>query len=367
VVYGITKAPVFIALDAYNLETVTQAIKAEYPKAQGVIICDNDAHKYAQDIDNTGVLNGVDAAKKAGYLFVIPDFSGLDSEGKPKDLWDLWALGGNEAVVALLNSPQTPDEDEGFTWGFMGLKSLLGAMKNVAQKAIRLTNPVKAIEAVGTALLPHSGRLNINMGKLSDYANEAAANAFKWIEKRIVFRYQCRLAMPNQTINTPKDLQGVELNHKTMVIQSGLGTGKTQWIKDVVLAHKDVENALVVLPRITLAKSTTDRLEAANYEDIKSASPQKRHDMDTRRIVSVSNSLELLETLLYFPPNKRFDAIILDEIELNIHHLFGNTFSGNERATTLKILKRWVKNADYVICCQAQITPLTLDFLKSCG
>ncbi|MEN8220536.1 MAG: plasmid replication protein, CyRepA1 family [Pseudomonadota bacterium] len=365
--YGHSENPTFIALDAYNLDAVAQAIKSEYPKAQGVVICDNDAYKYGDGIDNIGVLRGIEAAKKAGYRFVIPDFSSHNQFGKPKDLWDLWQLGGDQAVVDLLNAPKKTVEDEGFTWDYLGLKSLLGAMKNIAQKAIKLANPQKAIETVTNALAPHSERLDINVDKLSEHAKDAADNALLRLKKRIVARYKGRLATPNQTVNIQRDLNGIGLDHKTMVIQSGLGTGKTQWIKDVVLAHKDVEDALVVLPRITLAKSSSNRLEAANYEDIKSASPQKRHDMDTRRIVSVSNSLELLEALLYFPVNKQFDVVVLDEVELNIHHLFGNTFSGKERAAALEILKRWVKNARYVICAQAQITPLTLDFLKDCG
>ncbi|MEN8219804.1 MAG: toprim domain-containing protein [Pseudomonadota bacterium] len=105
VAHNRTQAPVIIGLDAGNLDAVTQAAKVKYTKADIVVICDNDAHKYDR-VDNGGVLKGVEAAGKAGCKYIIPDFSGYDQSGKPKDLWDLWQLGGDEAVDALLNSPQ---------------------------------------------------------------------------------------------------------------------------------------------------------------------------------------------------------------------------------------------------------------------
>ncbi|MEN8173632.1 MAG: plasmid replication protein, CyRepA1 family, partial [Chloroflexota bacterium] len=363
VILALTSAPVFIALDAYNLDAVTQAVKAEYPKAQGVVVCDNDAYKYAQGVDNTGVLRGVEAASKAGYQFVIPDFSGWDNESKPKDLWNLWKLGGDEAVEALLNSPQKHSENELFTWDFLGLKSLLGAMKKVAQKAIQLTNPQKAVEAVANAIVPHAGRLDINTDMLSEHANKAADNALKSLIKRITARYKGRLVAANQTVNIKKDLDGVELNHKTLVMESGMGTGKTEWLKQNVFCNQGLENVLAILPRRILAKVMAERVGAVDYEEVKSASPKKLHYMDTRKLVGVSNSLEKLG----FTGNEQLDVIVLDESDLNFQHLFGGTFSGFERTKTFNILKGLVKNAEYVICCQAQITQVTMEFLRVCG
>jgi hypothetical protein len=81
------------------------------------------------------------------------------------------------------------------------------------------------------------------------------------------------------------------------------------------------------------------------------------------RLVAVSNSLKKLG----LTGNERFDAVVLDEVELNILHVFGGTFSSGEREDTLNILKGLIKNAGFVFCCQAQITKLTLDFLRDSG
>jgi hypothetical protein len=268
----------------------------------------------------------------------------------------------------LSNDPQDPPENwDEFKLNFLGKKSFLETVDNIAKQNSRLGNSKKVFEAIKTAINPHSNRLGIDDSLFYNYASDAIDSALKNLKKRIAIRYKALLAVANQTVNIERDLKGIELNHRTMVIESGLGTGKTEWLKQNVFKNPDIETVLDILPRIALAKDSSNRLEAANYEDIKAASPQERHDMDTDKVICVSNSLELLNALLEFPDDKVFDAIVLDESELNIHHFFGDTFSVPEREAMLAILKRWIKNAKYVICCQAQITSLTIDFLKACG
>jgi hypothetical protein len=282
-------------------------------------------------------------------------------------LWEDYKR-GDEAVDTLLDSPQDPPRNwDEFKLNLLGKKSFLEKVDNVAKQNYRLGNSKKVFEAIKTAITPHSNRLGIDDSLFSNYAYGAIDNAFKSLKYRLAVRYKAKLAVANQTVNIDRDLKGIKLDHKTTVIESGLGTGKTQWLKENIFKNPDIKTALDILPRIALAKESSNRLEAANYEDIKAASPQEKHDMDTDKIVCVSNSLELLNVILNFPDDKVFDAIVLDESELNIHHFFGETFSVHERKAMLDILKRWIKNAKYVICCQAQITSLTIDFLKACG
>ncbi|MEN8220540.1 MAG: hypothetical protein ABFS56_30160 [Pseudomonadota bacterium] len=203
VVYGLTKAPVFIALDAYNLDAVTQAIKLEYPKAQGVVICDNDAHKYNEGVDNLGVLNGIDAAKKAGYLFVIPDFSSYEQSGKPKDLWDLWQLGGDKAVVDLLDAPQkVPENLDEFKLDFMGLESINQASASLVKRFLRLTNMDKVIESVKTRIEPHLERLGLTWGSFTRTVKTEVHKALPALKNRIARRFESRLLDADTTIDS---------------------------------------------------------------------------------------------------------------------------------------------------------------------
>ncbi|OAD21049.1 hypothetical protein THIOM_003200, partial [Candidatus Thiomargarita nelsonii] len=83
------------------------------------------------------------------------------------------------------------------------------------------------------------------------------------------------------------------------------------------------------------------------------------------QLSAVSNSLKRLK----LTGNERFDIMVMDEIELNIQHVFGKTFDKERdlRPDTLEILRGLVKNANYFVGMQAQITQLSYDFLKFCG
>ncbi|MEN8220634.1 MAG: hypothetical protein ABFS56_30645, partial [Pseudomonadota bacterium] len=359
--YGQSTKPVFIALDAYNLDAVAQAVKAQFPKAQGIIICDNDAHKYDQGIDNGGVLRGVMAAINAGYQYVIPDFTGYDQSSKPKDLWDLWQLGGDEAVDALLNAPQTaPSNWEDFKLKYVGLPSFWKGIDKIIKKTYRLGNPLKVIKAIKKAAKPNIERLGIDVTALLDYAKDATDNVLQSLIKRITITYKNRLIEPDKEVDT--QWLNIPLDHKTIVIDSGLGTGKTEWIKQNGFNNPMLEEVLALLPRRTLAKNLANRLGAADYEDVKSV-PGKRSGMDARKLACVPNSLVTLD----FTGNEQLDCIVLDEVELLIHHLFSKAVKEHERSDMLRVLKGLIKNADYVIGAQAQITSLTIDFLKACG
>jgi len=97
--YIVWAIPVVVTLDAGNIGHITSTYKTKYPNASGVVVCDND---------KIGVSKGMAAAQQAGYEYVIPDFTGYDQSGKPKDIWDLWNLGGNDAVENLRKSTQYP-------------------------------------------------------------------------------------------------------------------------------------------------------------------------------------------------------------------------------------------------------------------
>ncbi|MEN8218489.1 MAG: plasmid replication protein, CyRepA1 family [Pseudomonadota bacterium] len=71
--------------------------------------------------------------------------------------------------------------------------------------------------------------------------------------------------------------------------------------------------------------------------------------------------------MITFARDKQFDCVVLDEVELNLHHIFTGSFENDfARVDAFNLLRDVVRNAEYVVCAQAQITELTWDFLKSC-
>jgi DNA polymerase I-like protein with 3'-5' exonuclease and polymerase domains/phage/plasmid primase-like uncharacterized protein len=92
--------------DAGNLMAVANALKAEYPEHEFVVAGDND--------HDTPGNPGATAAKQAAEIlacdFVLPDFTGLDSNAKDTDFNDLARLAGLEVVKSQLeNNRNTPD------------------------------------------------------------------------------------------------------------------------------------------------------------------------------------------------------------------------------------------------------------------
>ncbi|MEN8218488.1 MAG: hypothetical protein ABFS56_19390 [Pseudomonadota bacterium] len=170
VAYYRKQVPVIVALDAGNLNAIAQEAKAQFLKSQVLVICDNDAHKYKKGVDNGGVLKGVEAATKSGGKYVIPDFSGYEPSGEPKDLWDLWQLGGDKAVDDLLDSPQdAPSNWHEFRLNYIGLKSFWKEVDRVVKFRYRLGNPQKAVKAVLEFSKAHLKKLGLSQQELVDY------------------------------------------------------------------------------------------------------------------------------------------------------------------------------------------------------
>jgi hypothetical protein len=176
-----------------------------------------------------------------------------------------------------------------------------------------------------------------------------------------------RLAKADETVCIERDYVGIDLlKHRTLLIEGGMGTGKTEWLKNTLagLKPKGIKSVLCIYPRIALAKNSSVRLSIEYYEDIEIISMVVEFGTDVQ-LSAVSNSLKRLG----LTGDERFDVVVMDEIELNIQHIFGETFDKPRdlRSDTLQILRGLVKNANYFVGMQAQITQLSYDFLRFCG
>jgi hypothetical protein len=369
------QVPVIVGLDAGNVPVVAQIAKEQIPNAQILTICDDDSHKYRFYIenckqkggyDNVGVLNGVQAAIETSGEYVIPDFSGFDQSGKPNDLWDLWHLGGDAAVDKLLSNPQSPpsqDEWETLKLNYLGAKSFLKMLEG------------KSIDDALELARPHLDRLGLDEKNVVDHVNQAAQKSAKPAQPAVLsiggdgYTQSApisRLAKADEIVCIERDYVGIDLlKHRTLLIEGGMGTGKTEWLKNTLarLKSKGIKSVLCIYPRRSLAKNSSVRLNLEYYGDIEIISIEVDYGSDLQLSV-VSNSLKRLG----LTGDECFDVVVMDEIELNIQHIFGQTFDKPRdlRPNTLQILHGLVKNAKHFIGVQAQITHLSYDFLRFC-
>jgi putative DNA primase/helicase len=80
-----TRWPVVVAFDAGNLLPVARRIRRTFPAAEIIIAADNDQWT----LGNPGLTKARAAALAIGGKLLVPDFTGLDTSGKPTD-WNDW-------------------------------------------------------------------------------------------------------------------------------------------------------------------------------------------------------------------------------------------------------------------------------------
>lgn len=78
-------APVYVAFTAGNIETVAKHVREVHQDRLIVIAADNDQWTPG----NPGVTHANRAARAVGGKLLIPDFTGMDTSGRPTD-WNDW-------------------------------------------------------------------------------------------------------------------------------------------------------------------------------------------------------------------------------------------------------------------------------------
>jgi hypothetical protein len=151
-------------------------------------------------------------------------------------------------------------------------------------------------------------------------------------------------------------LQKPNSEKSTIVIDSDLGTGKSQWFYNQYIEGDKLNIRIVaMLPRRILAEALANRYAIVNYKDAKKSDFKN----DIRQIaLCVNSALQLINS------DEPIDVVFLDEFDLTIQHLLGNAVSSDIREELIYHVIEIIRNAKHVVCAQSLISDLTLFFLE---
>lgn len=303
--------PVICALDAGNLAPVIEALRKKYgTKSQCPIIiaADNDQWKAANldsqtknPIGNTGMIKSHQAAMKHRCLVVSPNFDGLDISNLPTDFNDLHQIADILEVAAQLAKPQKPQPQHAF------FKTRTKQTK----------------------------------------------------QARKLFSYQKMIQSNNYFLS--KNLLDAITEYETIIVRSPIGTGKTELVKRAVEEMDYSESVLYVSHLVSLATDAAKRLDLELYSDYKG---QKLNDSTEATLNEVNHIAICLNSLPMLCNNgkaRRFDVVIIDEIEQLLRRC---TTKIKNKKLVLEILRHVISSANKVIVLDAHMSSLTLQMLE---
>lgn len=131
-----------------------------------------------------------------------------------------------------------------------------------------------------------------------------------------------------------------------VLLISDTGTGKTEWA-----ARQGIDTS--VTHREALSAALSQRFNTENYKSVPSD-----------RLPQVGR-LNICLNSLHKTGNRRIGVLMLDEIQQQLTHLGGETFTGSEAETAYNKLCADVRRADRVIAADAYASPVVVNWLKS--
>ncbi|MEA5559310.1 plasmid replication protein, CyRepA1 family [Nodularia spumigena] len=155
-----------------------------------------------------------------------------------------------------------------------------------------------------------------------------------------------------------------DIAQKIIGVKSPKGTGKTESLKPLIeQLSKQGYSCYLISHRIQLAQALASRLNIPYIDDV------GRHDRD-KGFSIVIDSLHGegkgqfdVENDVHLLTNKY--VVIIDEIEQVLWHLLNSsTEVKKHRAEVIKQLQLLLLNADKIICLDADLTDVSLDFIK---
>jgi len=308
--------PVVCALDVYNILPVVRQLRAlgSPRKCKIIILADNDQWKASEinpntgkPIGNNGLLIAHKVALKYRCLVASPCFDGLDISGKPTDFNDLHQIAGVNEVKRQLKRATRANPNLSFAKAYEAeterLNHLFGSHKLIT----------------------------LNDRYLGSYIDSDGNN---------------------------KSLVEVIQQHSVTLLRSGMGSGKTEVVRDFTEVESKLTSAYIS-PRVSLCGNAAARLDSAFYLDYKQGITSKEELQTVDHLAIVVNSLPML--ISQDGVLRHFDIIILDEIEQLFRHLLTKI---NNKKLVLECFYSLIRRAKYVIAADAHLGNTTLDFLQ---
>ncbi len=184
-------------------------------------------------------------------------------------------------------------------------------------------------------------------------ANDKRNDHWKLYSKHLVLSQSDTVHINERFITS---LQKPNSEKSTIVIDSDLGTGKSQWFYNQYIEGDKLNLRIVaMLPRRILAEALANRYAIVNYKDAKKSDFKN----DIRQIALCVNS-----ALLLINSDEPIDVLFLDESDLTILQLLGDAVPSEIREELIYHIIEIIRNAKHVVCAQSLISDLTLFFLE---
>lgn len=292
--------PVFSALDAFNLLPAAKVLKAKYPKTQIIFWADNDWQK-AQKLNPRGKVIGN---------------TGL--------------IQANSAAFKLRNALVcTPD-----------FSKLIDAKIKDATDFNDLHNLTSLDEIA--RVVPRKPDIKLALThELEKYHNQThGVVSPKNFSSGQKINYKSRF------------IKDVDFTHGVHLVRSAIGTGKTAIVEDLVKKHPE-KSVLFTTHLISLVESAAQRLGLCSYNDC------DEYDLQMENRLSIClNSLGKLTSVCSIP---NYDIVIIDEIEQVLSRLTSHI---EQKPLVFSVLQYLIQNAKTVICLDAHLSKITVDFIR---
>lgn len=146
-------------------------------------------------------------------------------------------------------------------------------------------------------------------------------------------------------------LEPPKTKYATLMIDGDYNTGKSEWFYQKYINNDRFKTVVVVSPRRSLAKLAAKRYGITDYEDAKNKKAKSK-------ILQLSLCINSITKLVN--PSESVDVLFLDECNLIMEQIFGDTIDNDYREELLYHFFEVISNAKHVICAQSMLSKASL-------
>lgn len=155
-------------------------------------------------------------------------------------------------------------------------------------------------------------------------------------------------------------LNGLELMNGITLIKSPKGSGKTQYLKQIVKEFKSQnKSVLLVGHRRNLLRSLSTELGLECYLDSSPNAFVKRSKHFAVSVDSIGNFLD--------PMKDKFHAVLIDESEQVFSHITSSMLSTEKRRLCYQLLKHYIRRSNVCIALDADLNTVTMSAMQGFG